>query len=237
MDETFGEASRAGPLPPASESAGPRLRHRRLWLIVAVILLAVGAGSSIYAFSATRASAEGSHKAFASTSVQISSTLQVAIEHEQDLVLSTESFIIGVPHPSQAQFTDWATHLNVLQLYKELVGLVVIQYVPASGLDAYAHEVSGNQTTPFQVTPSGARPYTVLCQRRYCVVPRGRFPPTTTSARGNWVKLSWRPVTPERAPSCPSKPARQIHSRSSRPYIDVAPCLRLLPHEQTHSSS
>src|ERR1019366_5695953 len=137
MEEALSESSRRATALPPDEPVKGHLKHHRVWLIVAALMLAVGAGSTIYGFSAVRASTERSHKAFASSSVQIASTLQVAIQHEQDLVLSTESFIIGDPHPSQAQFFNWASDLGVLQRYRELLGLVVIQYVPASGLNAY----------------------------------------------------------------------------------------------------
>jgi len=145
-------------------------------------MVAVGAGSSIYGLSAVRASTARSHKAFASSSVQIASTLQVAIQHEQDLVLSTESFIIGDPHPSQAQFSNWASELGVLQRYQELLGLVVIQYVPASGLNAYAEE--NGQPTPLKVLPAGNEPF-------YCFVPTevlrttaSQIPPNYNVCRG-----------------------------------------------------
>src|ERR1700691_5007677 len=124
MDETRGESSKATAAQSSVEAAKGRLKHRRVWIVLAAALVAGGAGSSIFAFSGVRASSERSQKAFASSSVQIATTLQVAIQHEQDLVLSTESFIIGNPHPSQTQFSTWAKDLDVLQRYRELLGLV-----------------------------------------------------------------------------------------------------------------
>jgi diguanylate cyclase (GGDEF)-like protein len=158
------EGSSPVPAAPSLHGAAKRqLRHRRIWLAVSSLLVALGASASIYAFSAVRASTERSHKAFTASSVQIASTLHVAIQHEQDLVLSTESFIIGQPHPSQAQFTSWAHDLAVLQRYRELLGLVVIQYVPAAQLNAYAQAAS-NPQSPFRVLPTTEKPY-------YCFVP------------------------------------------------------------------
>jgi diguanylate cyclase (GGDEF)-like protein len=164
MDETPGESSKATAAQSSIEAAKGRLKQRRVWIIVAALLVAAGAGSSIFAFSGVRASSERSQKAFASSSVQIATTLQVAIQHEQDLVLSTESFIIGNPHPTQTQFSTWANDLDVLQRYRELLGLVVIQYVPKSGLSAYLQETSDDQSTSSKVPPLGNRAF-------YCFVP------------------------------------------------------------------
>jgi diguanylate cyclase (GGDEF)-like protein len=162
MEDATEDSSPVSAAPNLGGAAKRRLRHRRIWLTVSSLLVALGASASIYAFSAVRGSTERSHKAFTASSVQIASTLHVAIQHEQDLVLSTESFIIGQPHPSQAQFTSWAHDLGVLERYRELLDLVVIQYVPAAQLNAYARAASN--PAPFRVLPPGAKPY-------YCFVP------------------------------------------------------------------
>src|SRR6202451_4705789 len=164
MDEARGESSKAERALSSHETAKGRLNHRRVWIIVAALLVAAGAGTSIFAFTGARASSERSQKAFASSSVQIATTLQVAIQHEQDLVLSTESFVLGNPHPTQTQFSMWANDLSVLQRYRELLGLVVIQYVPASGLTTYLQEISDDQSTSSKVPALGNRAF-------YCFVP------------------------------------------------------------------
>src|ERR1700679_2044284 len=115
--------------------AGGRLKHRRLWMAIAASVVMAGVAATIYAFSGVRDSAAESHKQFAASSVEIASTLQLAIQHEQDLILSTESFIVGDPDPSQAQFAKWASDLEALHRYPELLGIVVIRYVPAAQLD------------------------------------------------------------------------------------------------------
>ncbi len=134
-------------------------RHRRVWMAIAALLVAVGVGSTIFAFSGVRVAAARSHKDFMSSSVGIAATLRLAIQHEQDLTVSTESFVIGDPDPTQAEFTQWARDVGALQRYPELLGLVVMRYVPAEQLGAYAKAESTEQSTPFTVIPAGARPY------------------------------------------------------------------------------
>jgi diguanylate cyclase (GGDEF)-like protein len=139
--------------------AGGRLKHRRLWMAIAASVVMAGVAATIYAFSGVRDSAAESHKQFAASSVEIASTLQLAIQHEQDLILSTESFIVGDPDPSQAQFAKWASDLEALHRYPELLGIVVIRYVPAAQLDTYAQDASRGQATPFKVLPAGSEPF------------------------------------------------------------------------------
>ena len=142
-------------VPSGGDGMGPRGNSRQLWMVIAALIVAIGAGASAFGFSAIRATSARSHKAFQSSAVQISGTLQLAIQHEQDLIVSTESFIIGNPHPSQAEFTQWADDIGALKRYPELFGLVAIQFVPAAQLEAYAQSVSAKGSAPFTVKPAG----------------------------------------------------------------------------------
>jgi diguanylate cyclase (GGDEF)-like protein len=148
----------------SSRGAGGHRRHRRTWVGIAALLVLVGVGSSVYAFSAVRGDAGRWRKTFAASSVSIAATLQLAIQHEQDLILSTDSFIIGNPAPTQSQFMSWANQVGVLQHYPELNGLLVFRYVPAQQLAAYEAQAATQQSTPFVLTPPGAEPF-------YCFAP------------------------------------------------------------------
>jgi diguanylate cyclase (GGDEF)-like protein len=145
----------------AANELAPTLssRHRRVWLAVAALLAFAGVGGSVYAFGSVRGASERSHKALASSSVEVAAALRLAIQHEQDLIVSTESFIIGNSRPSQSQFTQWAAEVGVLKGYPELLGLVVVHYVPASQLAAYAARTSTDRSAPFSVVPSGKEPF------------------------------------------------------------------------------
>ena len=112
----------------------------------------------MYAFGSVRGASERSHKALVSSSVEVAAALRLAIQHEQDLIISTESFIVGNLSPSQSQFTRWAHEVGVLTRYPELFDLLVVQYVPASQLAAYAERTSTDRSAPFTVLPPGKEP-------------------------------------------------------------------------------
>jgi diguanylate cyclase (GGDEF)-like protein len=148
-------------------------------MAIAALFVVAGFGGSLYAFDSVRATSTTSHKDLSASSVEIAAALQLAIQHEQDLVVSTESFIVGNPHPSQAQFTAWADDINALGRYPELLGLLDIQYVPASQLSVYAAAASKNQSKPFAVIPAGTQPF-------YCFAPIGIERSAATTIPSNY---------------------------------------------------
>jgi len=154
-----------------------------MWMAIAAVFIAVGAGSTMFAFSGVRVAAARSHKNFASSSVGIAATLQLAIQHEQDLIVSTESFVIGDPDPTQAEFTQWARDVDALKRYPELLDLVLMRYVPAAQLGAYAKAESLGRSTPFTVTPAGDRPY--YCFAAIGVERKGRTVPSNYNLCGD----------------------------------------------------
>jgi CHASE1-domain containing sensor protein len=166
-----------------------RSRHFRLWALFAVLLVILGTvGSTLGAMALARSADEKTHKAFITSASDIADTVKLAIQHEQDLVLSTQSFLIGNPTSTQAQFSNWANSVRVLQRYPELQALGVIEIVPASQLATYARRALQNQSTPFQLVPAGRRPF-------YCMFPVGLsrpahrcYPGTTTSAPLPWAR-------------------------------------------------
>jgi diguanylate cyclase (GGDEF)-like protein len=144
---------------------GRSRRTGHFWMLVtAVLVLAGGAGSILAANAVARSSDQKSQKAFVASSAAIATTLRLAIQHEQDLVVSTESFAIGNPDPSRAQFTEWASNVRVLQRYSEVTALGIAVYVPAAQLNAYEKRAQATQSTPFQVIPPVKEPF-------YCFAP------------------------------------------------------------------
>jgi len=104
-----------------------------------------------------------------SSSAEIASTLQLAILHEQDLVVSASSFIAANPRASSTQFSQWAASVNALVRYPELIGLGHSVIVTAAQLPAFAARAVSHPTEllapngTFQVVPAGRRSY-------YCFV-------------------------------------------------------------------
>ncbi|MCU1494377.1 MAG: diguanylate cyclase/phosphodiesterase with sensor(s) [Acidimicrobiaceae bacterium] len=146
-------------------SGGRPSAQPRLWSMLTALLVLAGTVGSIFGANAVaHASAQKSERAFLASSANIASTLRLAIQHEQDLIGSTESLVIGNPNPSQAQFTRWADDIEVLQRYPEVTGLGIVHYVPAAQLGAYAQSATTTQSTPFQVIPATKEPF-------YCFAP------------------------------------------------------------------
>jgi diguanylate cyclase (GGDEF)-like protein len=146
-----------------------RLSRHRVWVAVAVPLAVVGVLASVLAARAVaHGDAEHSRQALRSSSAEVASTLQLAIQHHEDLVVNASAFILANPDASSANFGMWATAANVLRRYPELESLSQIVIVPRSELAAHAARASSDHARrrtphePFKLTPPGARPYYCL---------------------------------------------------------------------------
>ena len=106
-------------------SGAPGLAKRRsAWVAVAGILLVGGTlSAALAAVSLGNSDAARSRQAFEASSAEIASTLELAIEHEDDLITSADGFIAGNPNASNTEFRDWGTSVSALARYPELVGL------------------------------------------------------------------------------------------------------------------
>jgi len=150
-----------------------KVRHSRRHyasLAVAALLAVVGVvGSVVGADAVAHNNTQKSQQAFKSSSGEIASTLQLAIQHEQDLVVSTGSFVELNPGASSTEFVQWTNSVHTLKRYPELVGLSHVVVVQAAGLPAFAAQAVADPAAPlaangtFQVIPPGNRPY-------YCFV-------------------------------------------------------------------
>jgi diguanylate cyclase (GGDEF)-like protein len=181
-----------------------RSKKYRGWTLAAVVIVIVGTlgtlvGASLVAHSAD----QKTHKEFMTTSTEIAATLKLAIQRERDLVQSTESYLIGNPNATPAQFKKWANDVHVLHDYPELEGLGIINYVTAAQIGAFARRAATEQATPFNIVPAGNRPF-------YCLAPYGLF-------RAN------APVLPRNIDLCASSLRDAILSARSSGKSDVLP--------------
>ncbi len=147
-----------------SVEAASSKRRLSMWRTVALLVLVAGiAGSGVGAAALARSEVDRSHRAFATSSAQIASTLQLAIQHEQDLTVSVGGFIAGKPNASNAEFLRWTNSVTAMQRYPELQGVGYSIIVPAKALPAFAaHEVKVSpKHSPggFQVVPPGKRAF------------------------------------------------------------------------------
>jgi diguanylate cyclase (GGDEF)-like protein len=171
--------------------------------VAAFIVIAGTLGSLLGAWDFARSNDQKTHKAFVTTSTEIAANLKLAIQRERDLVQSTESYLIGNPNATQAQFTKWARDIHVLRGYPELEGLGVIKYVTAAQVGAFARRAASEQTTPFHIVPAGQRSF-------YCLAPIGLFRPGA-------------PVLPRNIDLCDSSLKAAILSARSSGKSDVLP--------------
>ena len=99
-----------------------RLR-RHIWAILVAMLVVGGIVSSTLAATGdAHAQGETSQTAFLSSSQEIAAVLEVALQHEEDLVVGAQAFVVGDPHASEAQFVAWADAVHAMARYPELRG-------------------------------------------------------------------------------------------------------------------
>lgn len=156
-------------------SKGRAIRgHRGVWGIAAGLLVLAGViGSVLGARAVAHAGADRGRLAFHLASNEIASTLRLAIQHEEDLVVSASAFVSGNPHASAADFDHWAEAVHAMQRYPELQNIGLVALVPSSRLPAFESEMAAHPVQPFgpgslpmqkqvEIVPSGNRPYYCL---------------------------------------------------------------------------
>ncbi len=147
-------------------SAVAASKRRPLWLATVALLVAVGMVISyVAAGSLASTAAARSREAFKTSSGTVASTLQLAIQHESDLNVSGGGFIAGDPTASSSEFDQWASSVQALARYPELVGMTRLVIVSSAELPAFAARSVANQVGPlaakgpFVVTPPGQRSF------------------------------------------------------------------------------
>ena len=111
----------------------------------------------------------------ARTSAEIASRLNLAIQHEEDLVIGASTFFAGHPKATAAEFTSWVKWSQALHRYPELEKLGLVALVRAPELVAFEARITGHAVKPL-VTRSRHYP----CRRRLRVVPAGARPATAS---------------------------------------------------------
>ena len=80
-------------------------RSRWVWLTAAALLVAAGtAGSLLGSSVVAHDDGERSHQTLDSSSMAISSTLKLAIQQENNLVISAKAFVVSNPNASNSNF-------------------------------------------------------------------------------------------------------------------------------------
>ena len=157
----------------ASNSNGAGSGRYRVWLAAAVFVVVGGVVCAVVAArSVAHTDAAKSRQAFAQSSDEVASTLRLAIQHEDDLIVDASGFVVGDPHASNAELRAWATSVHLLTRYPELDGFGHSVIVPRAQLPAFAAHAVTDPSGPlgphrsFQLIPPGPRPF-------YCLVVAG----------------------------------------------------------------
>ena len=139
---------------------------KHIWVYAALLLLIAGTvGSLLGAWAVVRGGERSARQSQVTTATEISSTLNLAIQHEQDLVVGVRAFVLGNPDATQSEFLQWTGAIGAVERYPELQGIGEVVLVPASQLAAFAARAEADPVGPlaadgtFQVVPSGNRPY------------------------------------------------------------------------------
>lgn len=151
----------------ASASEGPR---RTVWLTSAALVIILGSlGAVLGSLAVARSDDQHSRQSFSTTSQEIASTLQLAIQHEQDLSYSAAAYVIANPHSSETNFIQWVNNEEAFRRYPEILAIAEVAVVPFTQLKAFARQANINarqskaKAQTFTLTPPGKRP-------SYCLV-------------------------------------------------------------------
>jgi len=149
---------------------GRKSPRRSAWIAIAVGVVAIGfLGSYLGAKSLSQSDVQQAHQNLRTSSVEIASALNLAIEHEQDLAISAGAFIIENPNASETDFIRWVRNVDAFQRYPEILSIAEVDVVRPSQLKAFAARATLNakeSNAPeqtFTLTPAGRRPF-------YCLV-------------------------------------------------------------------
>jgi diguanylate cyclase (GGDEF)-like protein len=144
--------------------------RKSAWSAVAGLLILAGILASVLGAKAVaRTDADKARLAFHLSSAEIASTLKLAIQHEEDLVVTASAWAAGNAKASPVEFDRWAQSVHALQRYPELQNIGLVALVPASQLHAFEARIAANPVEPlglhtasnarFQVLPQGNRPF------------------------------------------------------------------------------
>ena len=149
---------------------GRKSPRRSFWIAIAVGVVAIGfLGSFFGAKNLAKDDVQRDHQNLQTSSVEIASALNLAIQHEQDLAISAGAFNVENPNASESSFIRWVNDVNAFQRYPEILAIAEVEVVRPSQLMAFAARAAINEreskapSQTFTLTPPGKRPF-------YCLV-------------------------------------------------------------------
>jgi diguanylate cyclase (GGDEF)-like protein len=146
--------------------AGSTPLRKRRWAALGALVVVLGSvGAVVGAAVAANSAASASRRDLATSTSQISTNLQLALQHEHDLVISTAAFFLDSRDTTEAAFLQWAGGVQALNAYPELQGFGDSTIVPASDLATFVAQSNAAPATGsapsmrFVVTPAGRRAF------------------------------------------------------------------------------
>jgi diguanylate cyclase (GGDEF)-like protein len=140
----------------------------------AALLVALGAaGSMLGAQTEARNDAQRSHQALVTSSMAIASTLKLAIQQENSLVVSAEAYIVENPNATNTEFLNWVGTMRVAKRFPEVSGVGFIALVRPGQLSQFVARILADPPVPlapgqpYQITPPGTRPFYCLVDDEY----------------------------------------------------------------------
>src|SRR5471030_2743362 len=107
---------------PPGADARSRLTGRG-WIAGAVLVVVLGTIGSVFAARVVaRNDREDSRRTLVASSAELTSRVRLAIQHEQDLVISTSAFIFANPNISNTTFNHWLQADRAFARYPEILG-------------------------------------------------------------------------------------------------------------------
>jgi len=138
-------------------------------MVVVALLVAVGAAGSMFAAqTVARNDAQRSHQALVSSSLAIASTLKLAIQQDNSLVISIKAFVVANPNVSNSEFLTWVRSMQVAERFPEVGSLGLYAVVRPDQLSTFVARILTDPPVPlatgqsFQITPAGPRPFYCL---------------------------------------------------------------------------
>ena len=151
-------------------ASGTRDLGRKFWIAIAVVVVIIGIlGSYFGARNLAKGDAQQAHQNLQTSSLEIASAFNLAIQHEQDLAISAGAFIVENPNASESSFIRWVMNVDAFRRYPEILAVAEVEVVRPSQLRAFAARAmitekdSKAPSQTFTLTPPGKRAF-------YCLV-------------------------------------------------------------------
>ena len=187
---------------------GARFRRARLrWAAMSALVVLCGVlATGVVASAQLESSRNERVRAYNETSEDLASAVQLELQRQTDLLVSTGAYVAEHPTISGDHLRRWIQSIRALDRYPELLGVLFVRVVDHHAVDAYVGEMRAAGTElagpdgSFEVQPPGPRDWYCLIQAvgyqadteihavpgfDYCVDPMlgGRIEPVRLSGR------------------------------------------------------